>query len=231
MSAALHELAPMVDIGIWRQVEAAVAKETPLAETDLNLCARILIEAGVTDVVNSLRLIASVMGAIQDDPEKVAMEMKLSDTPAINEEEATEKVRLTVQEEGTPKAVMTALTKGPTVRDTKANGTEGTLGTTVQKLRASGHNGTLGVDLGGMIRLPKPRSVKEINELKWAQSQQIAMKEITEEFCIPSSPEDYYEKMCMVGQKALVAAIHTKTQAIYDATMTNLVKRQNKKKK
>merc|ERR1711924_95029 len=154
-----------------------------------------------------------------------------SDPPTQITEEATGKVRLIVQEEGTPETVMIAQknAEGPAVRTQKGHGTKGTQGTAVHASGVTGLKGTLGVDVGGMKRPPKPRSVHEINELKWAQSRKIALEEITEEFDIPGDPEDYYETMCKVGKQALIAVVNNKTQAIYDAIMANMVKRHNRK--
>jgi len=230
--AELQELLPSVDGGTLDLVVRAVTGSVGTPQDEVE---QILADAGVTDIKNTIRMIA---GVCRDAPRaeleeiKTDMEKFRSEMSKPKKEEATEKVRLTVHEEGTPDTVMTAQTKGPAVRGKKANGTGGTQkrGTKVQAPEASGPKGTLGVDLGGAIRLPKPRSTKEINELKWAQAQQTALKEITEEFDIPGDPEDYYGQMCKVGQQALIAVVHNKTQAIYDAIMANRVKRQNRRK-
>ena len=92
-----------------------------------------------------------------------------------------------------------------------------------------GLNGNLGTDLGGRRRLPKPRSAVDIDEMRWSSARNTALKEVVKEFSVPCDIEDYYSKMCSVGKHALASVVHTKTQAIYDATMTNLIKRQSKK--
>jgi len=92
-----------------------------------------------------------------------------------------------------------------------------------------GHNGTLGIDLGGRTRLPKPRSSKVIDEIRWASSQQLSLKEVAAQYKIPGDTELYYSRMCRVGQQALVDAIQTKTQSIYDARSAQQISRAKRK--
>ena len=92
-----------------------------------------------------------------------------------------------------------------------------------------GHNGTLGIDLGGRTRLPKPRSSKVIDEIRWASSQQLSLKEVAAQYKIPGDTELYYSRMCRVGQQALVDAIQTKTQSIYDARSAHQISRAKRK--
>lgn len=230
VEAELREMLPSIDGGTLKMVVEAVTGPTGTPQDEVE---QILVNAKVTDVNNTIRMIAAVCNdESRYELNKIKTDMqKLKSETEPKKEEATEKVRLTVHEEGTPETAMQKHSKGPAVRRTKANGTGGTqCGTKVQAPGASGPKGTLGVDLGGMMRLPKPRSIKEINELKWAHARITALKEITEEFHIPGDLEDYYARMCKVGQQALIAVIHNKTQAIYDKVMANVVKRQNKKK-
>lgn len=126
--------------------------------------------------------------------------------------------------------IMVVQKKWPKVHGLKVLGTEGTQrGTKEPGTVAMGLTGILGTDLGGMRRQPKPRSANDIDEIKWSTARQTALSEVSKDFNVPYDVEEYYSKMCSVGQFALVNVVHTKTQAIYDATMSNLVKRQNKK--
>ena len=117
------------------------------------------------------------------------------------------------------------------VRRPKVQGTDGTPrgGTKEPGTADLGPTGNLGTDLGGRRRLPKPRSAVDIDEIKWSNARNTALKEVVEEFSVPYDVEEYYSKMCSVGKHALASVVHTKTQAIYDATMSNLIKRQSKK--
>lgn len=127
-------------------------------------------------------------------------------------------------------SIMVVQQRWPKVHGPKVQGTNGTQsGTKVRGTMAMGLKGILGTDLGGMQRLPKPRSAKDIDEIKWSSSRKTALSEVVQDFNVPYDVEEYYSKMCSVGQHALVNVVHTKTQAIYDATMSNLVKRQYKK--
>ena len=109
-----------------------------------------------------------------------------------------------------------------------------------------GHKGKLGIDLGGRTRLSKPRSTKQIDEIGWASSQQLSIAEIAVEYGITKDTEldvsnkckveqmtydteQYYSNMCKVGQQALAYAIHTKTQAIYDARCAQKIRRARRK--
>ena len=110
--------------------------------------------------------------------------------------------------------------------------------TKAQGTKALGITGTLGADLGGRKRLSKPRSVKYIDEIKWSSARiehcfELALNEVIKEFSVPSDVEEYYSKMFNSGKQALVTVtvIHSKIQDTYDARMSNLVKRQNKKNK
>ena len=127
--------------------------------------------------------------------------------------------------------IMVVQKRWPKVHGLKALGTNGThRGTKEPGTVAMGLTGILGTDLGGMRRLPKPRSAKDIDEIKWSKARNTALSEVVKDFNVPYDVEDYYRKMCSVGQHALINVIHSKTQAIYDATMSDLVKRQNKKR-
>lgn len=96
---------------------------------------------------------------------------------------------------------------------------------------AQGHTGTLGIDLGGRLRLSKPRSIKTIDEIMWASAQQLSIDEIAVEYDIPNKDTElYYSNMCRVGQQALADAIHCKTQAIYDARCAQQIRRARRKK-
>lgn len=127
-------------------------------------------------------------------------------------------------------SVMVVQQRWPKVQGPKVRGADGTQrGTKDRGTVDLGLQGILGTDLGGRQRLPKPRSAKSIDEIKWSSARQTALSEVVKEFKVPCDVEDYYSKMCSVGQLALVSVVHSKTQAIYDATMSNMVKRQNKK--
>ena len=106
------------------------------------------------------------------------------------------------------------------------------VGPTGQRPMAQGHTGTLGIDLGGRLRLSKPRSIKTINEIMWASAQQLSIGEIAVKYGIPGNDTElYYSNMCRVGQQALVDAVHFKTQAIYDARCAQQISRARRKKK
>ena len=87
-----------------------------------------------------------------------------------------------------------------------------------------GANGTPGIDLGGRIRLSKPRSLQQIDEIMWASAQQLSIVEVAVKYGIPGSNTELYY-MCRVGQQALADAIHCKTQAIYDARCAQKINR------
>jgi len=110
-----------------------------------------------------------------------------------------------------------------------------------------GQQGRLGIDLGGRQRLPKPRSLQEIDEIEWAYAQQLSIVEIAVQYGITKDTEldfsnkckvenmtddieHYYSNMCKVGQQALACVIHTKTQAIYDARCAQKIRRAKRKK-
>ena len=122
---------------------------------------------------------------------------------------------------------------GPKVQGPKAQEPRArqVAGPSVQEPRAQGHTGALGLDLGGRNRLSKPRSLKqpEVDEIMWAEAQQLSLKEIAEKYGVPSEIELYYSSMCRVGQQALADAIHVKTQAIYDARSATNFKRESRK--
>ena len=93
-----------------------------------------------------------------------------------------------------------------------------------------GVTGTLGIDLGGRARLSKPRSIKHIDEIMRASARQLPIKEIAVQYGIPGEDTElYYSNMCRVGQQALIDAIHSKTQAIYDARCAQKISRARRK--
>ena len=135
-------------------------------------------------------------------------------------------------------ALLKAAVVGSPARGLRVRGIKGTRD--MSSARGTRGLGTHGIEATGTLlagdlqkisRLPKPRSTVWINEEKWLTSQQCALNEVRVEFKIPVDPDMYYNTMCMVGKRALVAAIHSKTQAIYDSTMANFVKRMNRKNK
>ena len=105
-----------------------------------------------------------------------------------------------VRDQAAPKdanSVLVVQQVGPTVRGPKAPGTNSTqrCGTVVQWTMASGLTGTLGADLGGRQRLPKPRSAKFVDEIKWSNARHTALSEVVKEFSVPSDIKEYYTKM------------------------------------
>ena len=118
--------------------------------------------------------------------------------------------------------------KGPTVHPggTAVKDVFQDVGLMGQQEMVQGANGTLGIDLGGRIRLSKPRSLQQIDEIMWASAQQLSIVEVAVKYGIPgSNTELYYSNMCRVGQQALADAIHCKTQAIYDARCAQKISR------
>lgn len=89
---------------------------------------------------------------------------------------------------------------------------------------------TLGVDLGGMSRMPKPRSSKGMNELVWADSMVDARSQVVVEYDVNGDLELYYHEMCKVGQKLMAQEVHRRCQAIYDYRAGKLLYRSNRKK-
>ena len=92
-----------------------------------------------------------------------------------------------------------------------------------------GHTGTLGFDLGGRIKLSKPRSLKVVDEIMWAAAQQLAIEEVAAQYGIEGDVELYYSNMCRVGQQAVAAVINIKTQSIYDARCAQRMSREKRK--
>ena len=134
--------------------------------------------------------------------------------------------------------------QGPQVQGPRAHHQVGLM---AQGPEVHGHKGKLGIDLGGRKRLSKPKSIKEIDEIGWASSQQLSIVEITVEYGITNDTElessnkckveqmtddieQYYSKMCKVGQQALAYAIRSKTQAIYDARCAQKIRRARRNK-
>ena len=93
------------------------------------------------------------------------------------------------------------------------------------------HRGTLGLDLGGRARLSKPRGLGIVDEIMWGEAQQLAIQEIAVLFSVPTDIQLYYSNMCKVGQQALAAQIHIKTQAIYDARCAQKMSRERRRMK
>lgn len=96
-------------------------------------------------------------------------------------------------------------------------------------VRALEHTGILGQDLGGMLRLSKPRKTQNINELVWAESMVEARSRVIQEFQIDGEIEDYYATMCKVGQKLMAQEVNRKCQAIYDKKAGRIIYRANRR--
>jgi len=96
---------------------------------------------------------------------------------------------------------------------------------------AQPHTGQLGIDLGGRPRLPKPRKVREIDEIEWARATQTAYEQVVKEFGIKVELEMYYSTMCEVGQKLMAEDLHRRCQCIYDFRVGHKIYRANRKKK
>ena len=110
----------------------------------------------------------------------------------------------------------------------KAQGKKSTTqGTSIQQE----HRGTLGLDLGGRARLSKPRSLGTVDEIMWGEAQQLAIQEIAVLFSVPTDIQLYYSNTCKVGQQALAAQIHIKTQSIYDARCAQKMSRERRRMK
>ena len=90
-------------------------------------------------------------------------------------------------------------------------------------------NRTLESDLGGRTRLPKPRSIKYIDEGVWSGAQEEACGQVKREYCIPEKLGAYYNKMCMPGQLLLAGEIHRRTQIVYDYRSKKVVYRENRR--
>ena len=99
----------------------------------------------------------------------------------------------------------------------------------VQKSGVHLSSETLGKALSNMKRLPKPRSCAEVDDIVWAEARATAEKEMVEELKINMKCEDYYLKMCSVGQVLFAKELHTKTQRIYDYRAMKLFKKELKK--
>ena len=98
----------------------------------------------------------------------------------------------------------------------------------VQKTGVQLSSETLGKALLQMRRLPKLRSCEEVDGIVWADARATAEKEMVEELKIQMQCEDYYLKMCSVGQFLFVKEVHTKTQRIYDYRAIKLFKKQER---
>jgi len=88
---------------------------------------------------------------------------------------------------------------------------------------------TLGVAISKLKRHPKPRSKLEIDELIWSGAQQTAMDQLSKEYNEKRSWEEYYLKMCKVGQSLLAGEIQRRTQLIYDYRASRVFSKQQKK--
>ena len=98
----------------------------------------------------------------------------------------------------------------------------------VQKTGVQLSSETLGKALSQMKRLPKPRSCEAVDDIVWADARATAEKEMVEELKIQMQCEDYYLKMCSVGQFLFAKEVHTKTQRIYDYRAIKLFKKQER---
>jgi len=88
--------------------------------------------------------------------------------------------------------------------------------------QAGGHttSETLGVALSKLERKPKPRAMKEIDEILWSASRQTADAELLSEYELKITLEEHYFKMCNVGKALLAKEVQVKTQRIYDNRAT-----------
>ena len=93
--------------------------------------------------------------------------------------------------------------------------------------QAGGHttSETLGAALSKLERKPKPRAMKEIDEILWSASRQTADAELLSEYELKMTLEEHYLKMCNVGKALLAKEVQVKTQRIYDNRATKQFQR------
>jgi len=91
--------------------------------------------------------------------------------------------------------------------------------------------GTLEEDLGGRIRLPKPRSIGYIDDKVWSGAMEAARGQAKQEYGINGTLDVYYLKMCKPGQLLLAGEIHRRAQLVYDYRACKAIYRDNRKQK
>lgn len=84
------------------------------------------------------------------------------------------------------------------------------------KARGQKASETLGLALSSIPRKAKPRSDSDIDEILWSDARKIAEKEVTAQFELSASLEDYYTTMCTMGKSLLAAELQRRTQRLYD---------------
>jgi hypothetical protein len=84
------------------------------------------------------------------------------------------------------------------------------------KARGQKASETLGLALSSIPRKAKPRSDFDIDEILWSDARKIAENEVTAQFELSASLEDYYTTMCTMGKSLLAAELQRRTQRLYD---------------
>ena len=87
---------------------------------------------------------------------------------------------------------------------------------------------TLGIALSKLKRLPKPRTMTNIDELVWAAAADKAAEEVKMEFAVKKNLDEYYIRMCEMGRSLLAAEMQRKTQGIYDFRAGKLFSKRQK---
>lgn len=100
-----------------------------------------------------------------------------------------------------------------------------------QALEQMRRKGALEDDLGGRVRLPKPRSIGCIDEQVWAGAMEAARGQVKQEYGINETLDAYYVKMCKPGQLLLAGELHRRAQLIYDYRAGKAIYRENRRKK
>ena len=91
--------------------------------------------------------------------------------------------------------------------------------------------GALEEDLGGRLRLPKPRSSGCIDEKVWSGAVETARGQVKQEYSVPGTLDAYYKKMCKPGKKLLAGEVHRRAQLLYDYRAGKAIYRENRKLK
>lgn len=91
--------------------------------------------------------------------------------------------------------------------------------------------GALEEDLGGRLRLPKPRSSGCIDEKVWSGAVETARGQVKKEYAIPGTLDAYYSKMWKPSRMLLAGEVHRRAQLLYDYRAGKAIYRENRKLK
>jgi len=87
---------------------------------------------------------------------------------------------------------------------------------------------TLGIAMSKLIRLPKPRSITDIDDIVWSTAMQTAQDEFRSKFRVKQEWDEYYSSRCEVGRWLLAEELHRRTQRIYDFRALKVFSKKNK---